>query len=160
MSDPATSYFFKKYYRNIIKWWFVSYNPDYIKVWPSREEAEQAHQRELEEAELARQQELEAGAYNAATGSYSGLYGQAPVDEDTQSALDAIMAASSSQNSIDSLFEPEQDEPEREELVMSPEQEAIIAEANAIFERLQREAAEDEAKKQAEIDAAKQSASS
>ncbi len=34
-----------------------------------------------------------------------------------------------------------------------PEQDKIIREANAIYERLLREAAEDEAKKQAEIDA-------
>ena len=30
MTDPATAYFFKKYYRNIIKWWFVVYNPDFL----------------------------------------------------------------------------------------------------------------------------------
>lgn len=41
-----------------------------------------------------------------------------------------------------------------------PEQDKIIREANAIYERLLREAAEDEAKKQAEIDAVKQSMAS
>lgn len=41
---------------------------------------------------------------------------------------------------------------------MSPEQEAVIQEANEIYERLLREAAEDEAKKKAEIEAAKQQA--
>ena len=49
MTDPATAYFFKKYYRNIIKWWFVVYNPDFRKIWPSKEEEETARQKELEE---------------------------------------------------------------------------------------------------------------
>jgi hypothetical protein len=38
---------------------------------------------------------------------------------------------------------------------MSDEQKAIIDEANAIYERLQREAAEDDAKKVAEIELAR-----
>ena len=45
-----------------------------------------------------------AAAYNAATGSYSGLYGQGPVDESTKATLDAIMNTSSSQNTVDSLL--------------------------------------------------------
>ena len=42
------------------------------------------------------------------------------------------------------------------DVVLPPEQEDIINEANAIYERLMREAAEDEARKAAEIEAAKQ----
>jgi hypothetical protein len=42
-----------------------------------------------------------------------------------------------------------------DDVVIPPEQEEIINEANAIYERLLREAAEDEAKKQAEIEAAR-----
>ena len=41
-------------------------------------------------------------------------------------------------------------------MILPPEQEAIINEANAIYERLMREAAEDEAKKNAEIEAARE----
>ena len=59
MTDPATAYFFKKYYRNIIKWWFVVYNPDFRKIWPSKEEEETARQKELEEKRIAHEKELE-----------------------------------------------------------------------------------------------------
>lgn len=157
MTDPATAYFFKKYYRNIIKWWFVAYNPDYRKVWPSKEEEEIAHQKELEEERIAHEKELEAvsdTAFNASTGSYSGLYGQKPVDDQTQSALDEILNASSSQCNIDTLLKSAKSE----DVSSPPEQDEIIREANAIYERLLHEAAEDEAKKQAEIEAARQTA--
>ena len=166
MTDPATAYFFKKYYRNIIKWWFVVYNPDFRKIWPSKEEEEKAHQKELEEKRIAHEKESEEAAakeqeksddaYNASTGSYSGLYGQMPVDDQTQSTLDEILNASSSQCNIDSLVEAAKSE----DVTLPPEQDKIIREANAIYERLLREAAEDEAKKQAEIDAVKQSMAS
>ena len=124
MTDPATAYFFKKYYRNIIKWWFVVYNPDFRKIWPSKEEEETARQKEL--------------------------------DDQTQSTLDEILNASSSQCNIDSLVKAAKSE----DVTLPPEQDKIIREANAIYERLLREAAEDEAKKQAEIDAVKQSMAS
>ena len=162
MTDPATAYFFKKYYRNIIKWWFVVYNPDYKKIWPSKEEEEIAHQKELEEEEIAHQKELEEAAcveqdktsddaFNASTGSYSGLYGQKPVDDKTQSTLDEILNAASSQCNIDSLVAASKSD----DVTLPPEQDEIIKEANAIYERLLREAAEDDAKKQAEIEAAR-----
>jgi len=162
MTDPATAYFFKKYYRNIIKWWFVVYNPDYKKIWPSKEEEEIAHQKELEEEEIAHQKELEEAAcveqdktsddaFNASTGSYSGLYGQKPVDDKTQSTLDEILNAASSQCNIDSLVAASKSDA----VTLPPEQDEIIKEANAIYERLLREAAEDDAKKQAEIEAAR-----
>lgn len=161
MTDPATAYFFKKYYRNIIKWWFVVYNPDYKKVWPSKEEEEIAHQKELEEERIAHEKELEEAAsreqetsddaFNASTGSYSGLYGQKPVDDKTQSTLDEILNAASSQCNIDSLVAATKSD----DVTLPPEQDEIIKEANAIYERLLREAAEDEAKKQAEIEAAR-----
>ena len=158
----ATAYFFKKYYRNIIKWWFVVYNPDYKKIWPSKEEEEIAHQKELEEEEIAHQKELEEAAcveqdktsddaFNASTGSYSGLYGQKPVDDKTQSTLDEILNAASSQCNIDSLVAASKSD----DVTLPPEQDEIIKEANAIYERLLREAAEDDAKKQAEIEAAR-----
>lgn len=166
MTDPATAYFFKKYYRNIIKWWFVVYNPDFRKIWPSKEEEEIAHQKELEEERIAHEKELEEAAareqeasneaFNASTGSYSGLYGQKPVDDQTQLTLDEILNAASSQCNIDSLVEATKSG----DVTLPPEQDEIIREANAIYERLLREAAEDEAKKQAEIDAVKQSMAS
>lgn len=91
--------------------------------------------------------------YNATTGSYSGLYGQQPIDENTQAALNAILYASSSQSSVDSLIaaggQPGDD------VITPPEQAEIIHEANEIYERLLREAAEDEARKQAEIEEAR-----
>ena len=154
MTDPATAYFLKKYYHNIIKWWFVAYNPDFKKVWPSKEEEEMAHQKELKEERIAHEKELEDEAdetFNAATGSYSGLYGQKPVDDQTQSALDEILNAASSQHNIDSLVVATKSG----DVTLPPEQDEIIQEANAIYERLLREAAEDDAKKQAEIDAAR-----
>lgn len=151
MTDPATAYFFKKYYRNIIKWWFVVYNPDYKKVWPSKEEEEIAHQKELEEAACVEQDKTSDDAFNASTGSYSGLYGQKPVDDKTQSTLDEILNAASSQCNIDSLVAATKSD----DVTLPPEQDEIIKEANAIYERLLREAAEDDAKKQAEIEAAR-----
>lgn len=180
MKDPKVSYFFKKFYRNIIKWWFVIYNPVAKKIWPSKEEEEAA--KEKEEEERKRKEEEEAAAmaeeaenaaaeeedtlivddtYNATTGSFSGRYGQKPVDSDTQAALDEIMGRSSSQSSVDFLLQGNnitEEKPKntaKSDVVLPPEQDAIIQEANAIYERLLREAAEDEAKKQAEIEAAK-----
>ena len=49
MTDPATAYFFKKYYRNIIKWWFVVYNLISKKYGLPRKREETARQKELEE---------------------------------------------------------------------------------------------------------------
>ena len=163
MKDPKVSYFFKKFYRNIIKWWFVIYNPVAKKIWPSKEEEEAAAM--AEEAENAAAEEEDTlivdDTYNATTGSFSGRYGQKPVDSDTQAALDEIMGRSSSQSSVDFLLQgnniPEEKPKNtaKSDVVLPPEQDAIIQEANAIYERLLREAAEDEAKKQAEIEAAK-----
>lgn len=141
MMDPQTAYFFKKFYRNVIKWWFVTYNPNAFKVWPSQAEKEAAQDEEPPDE-----------SYNATTGSYSGLYGQQPIDSDTQSLLDEIMHESSSQTVIDSLVEKSSD------VILPPEQEDIIKEANLIYERLMREAKEDEERKAAEIEAIKREA--
>lgn len=163
--DPATAYFLKKYYPHVIKWWLVVYNPETVRIWPSKAERDEALRLEAIEAEKkseapaledsmsGSQQDgnLDDSAYNAATGSYSGLYGQKPVDEDTQAALDAILNASSNQNSVDSLLAGT-GTPSNDSVVLPPEQDEIIREANEIYERLLREAAEDEARKQAEID--------
>lgn len=169
MMDPHTAYFFKKFYRNIIKWWFVDYNPTAKRVWPSKEEEEAALKKEEEElAALAEEEEetsealseeemlpaIDDGAYNESTGSYSGLYGQGPVDDETQSMLDAIMNKSSSQSSIDSLLNTSGITPVSD-VTLPPEQDEIIQEANIIYERLLREAKEDEDRKAAEIEAVK-----
>ena len=77
------------------------------------------------------------------------MYGQQPVDEDTQATLQAILYASSNQSSIDLLIAGGQ---RGDDVITPPEQNAIIMEANEIYERLLREAAEDEARKQAEIE--------
>ncbi len=156
MKDPQTAYFFKKFYGNVIKWWFVSYNTDAIKIWPSKAEEEAARIKEEEERELllleSAQEETPDESYNATTGSYSGLYGQGPMDDVTQSMLDAIMHQSSSQTSIDSLL---QSSAESSDVILPPEQDEIIKEANIIYERLLHEAKEDEERKAAEIEAVK-----
>lgn len=174
MMDPNTAYFFKKFYRNIIKWWFVIYNPDAKKIWPSKKEEEEARKKEeeelaaIEEAKAKEappqedaQQPIEDEAYNETTGSYSGLYGKGPMDDDTQSMLDQIMSISSSQNSIDALLHSSSGDTSNaapasvSDVVLPPEQDEIIREANAIYERLLREAKEDEERKAAEIEAVK-----
>lgn len=168
MTNPSIAYFFKRFYQNIIKWWFVVYNPIARRIWPTKEEEEQALEKERLEKEEEEDISTESAnastsnvmssatpvindaTYNATTGAYSGLYGQQPVDSSTQNVLDEILNKHNSQNYIDSYIQENAND-----VVPVPEdQDAIVAEANAIYERLLREAAEDEAKKQAEIDAA------
>lgn len=163
--DAATAYFLKKYYPHVIKWWLVVYNPETVRIWPSKAERDEALRLEaiaaqkeaekllLEDSMSGPQQDMapDNSAYNAATGSYSGLYGQKPVDESTQAALDAILNASSNQNSVDSLLAGT-GMTSGDSIVLPPEQDEIVREANEIYERLLREAAEDEARKQAEIE--------
>ena len=95
--------------------------------------------------------------YNATTGAYSGLYGTGPVDSTTQSMLDEIMGKNNAAHSIDNLIPGNEPDFSNIEVNEAPpeDQSAVLEEANAIYERLMREAAEDEAKKQAEIEAAK-----
>ena len=152
MMDLATAYFFKRYYPHVIKWWFVSYNPEVFRVWPSKAEREEALRLEAKEKQeqLALETKADAvddEAFNATTGSYSGLYGKGPVDEKTQEATMAILSTTSSQNTVDFLLANNTND-----VILPPEQDDIIREANTIYERLLREAAEDEAKKWAEID--------
>ncbi|MCM1181845.1 MAG: hypothetical protein NC337_00535 [Roseburia sp.] len=163
--DANTAYFLKKYYPHVIKWWLVVYIPEVVRIWPSKAEEEEALRLEAQQQPALEQHDaadseaspidssdnmIDESAYNATTGSYSGLYGQKPVDADTQAALDAILNGSNNQNSVDMLLSGGS-----KTVVLPPEQDEIIAEANAIYERLLREAAEDEAKKRAEIDAAR-----
>lgn len=169
--DAATAYFLKKYYPHVIKWWLVSYNPEVFRVWPSKAERKEALKKEAlkKEAEKKQLSKLEAqedgvdeSAYNATTGSYSGLYGKKPVDAQTQEALNAIMNTTNKQNTVDVLLSGGDLETEKkknnDDVVLAPEHDDIIKEANAIYERLMREAAEDEARKQAEIEAVRQQA--
>ena len=116
--DASTAYFLKKYYPHVIKWWLVSYNPEVFRVWPTKAERKEALKKErLLETETENRLTLEdhAGnngshdtnngfdesAYNAATGSYSGLYGQKPVDAQTKEALNTILSISNNQNTVD-----------------------------------------------------------
>lgn len=155
MMDPATAYFLKRYYPHVIKWWLVSYNPEVFRIWPSKAEKEEALRIEAEEKEKEERLALETkadtkaedDAFNATTGSYSGLYGKGPVDAKTQEATNAILNTTSNQSTIDLLLANAVTD-----VVLPPEQDDIIREANAIYERLLREAAEDEEKKWAEID--------
>lgn len=145
------------------------YNPQVVRIWPSRAEEEEALRLEAEEAELAPEPEetsdgnvpaIDGSAFNATTGSYSGLYGQGPVDADMQATLDAIMNISSHQNTVDSLLSGNHPDVSgqnihssaNDDVIIPPDQDEILKEANEIYERLLREAAEDEAKKQAEIE--------
>jgi hypothetical protein len=158
--DAATSYFLKKYYPHVIKWWLVIYNPEAKRIWPSKAEEEQALRIETKKKRKAEAKRLscnaDSSAYNATTGSYSGLYGQKPVDESTKQALDLIMnqSAQSNQKNIDSLLSTDSFYTDKTQ-TMSDEQKSVIDEANAIYARLQREAAEDDAKKVAEIELAR-----
>ena len=176
MKDPQTAYFFRKFYGNVIKWWFVAYNTDAVKIWPSKAEEEAARLKEEEERLLLEEEQerlllenmqnneasdIDDGSYNATTGSYSGLYGQGPVDDSTQSMLDQIMQKSSSQTNIDFLLENASDSSsvtDDSDVSLPPEQDEIIREANLIYERLLREAKEDEERKAAEIEAVKRAA--
>lgn len=167
------------------------YIPEFFRVWPSKAEEEAALRIEAKEAKrLALEtqskeminenpkdkhdSEPDDSAFNATTGSYSGLYGQKPVDADTQAALDAILNNSSNQNSVDFLLsggEPASgaayaitassaavSKTDSCDVILPPEQDEIVKEANAIYERLLQEASEDEARKQAEIDIARRQA--
>lgn len=170
--DAATAYFLKKYYPHVIKWWLVLYNPEKVRIWPSKKEKEDALRLEAEEAKLLTiegsdkktdtyktntKTPIDNSAYNATTGSYSGLYGRRPVDSQTQETLDAILSTSSNQSTVDSLLSGSTTipYPVSGDIITPPEQEEIIQEANTIYERLLREAEEDEAKKQAEIEKAR-----
>lgn len=161
MMEPATAYFLKKYYPHVIKWWLVTYNPEVVRIWPSKAEKEEALKIEAKEKEEQLALEMHSNdtantttaddaAFNATTGSYSGLYGKGPVDAQTKEALNAILNTSSSQNTVDSLLAGSASA--NDDVILPPEQDEIIKEANAIYERLLQEAAEDEAKKWAEID--------
>lgn len=221
MTNPDVAYFFKKFYRNIIKWWYVIYNPIARVISFSKEDEEYTkklqHEKKVKQIEREmkmckaqgipytgitldelEQQTCDEQAdeqtdeqfveeprpipetqteeiptspsapvvkiddvnYNQTTGAFSGLYGTAPMDESTQSVLDEIMGKNKPKNSIESLFEQESisNTPTTKPVEMPPDQEEIMKEADEIFARLQREAAEDEAKKQAEIEAVKAAA--
>jgi membrane-associated HD superfamily phosphohydrolase len=173
--DPATSYFLKKYYPHVIKWWLVVYNPDAVRIWPSQAEKEETLRLEALEEKKEKKKKIPKieppkppvapdENYNATTGSYSGLYGKQPVDAATQSALNNILGASSNQNTVDMLLAnsseppPQNDAPDKPQ-PLTAEQQEVIDRANSIYNRLLREAAEDEAKKQAEIAAVRAAAS-
>lgn len=180
--SPQISYFFKKIYGNIIKWWFVIYNPIARRIWPTKEEEEEAlakeEEEEKEEKEIEREEreeltkpaetiedekpdscpepikptiDINDANYNATTGSFSGLYGQAPIDSNTQSKFDEIMGRNNAAHSVDISAIAVNNEP----VSVASDQDEVLAQANEIYERLMREAAADEAAKQAEIEAAK-----
>ena len=153
MMDAATACFLKRYYPHVIKWWLVAYNPEFFRVWPSKSEREDALRIEAEQQQETLELQLNDEDYNATTGSYSGSYGKGPVDDETQAALDAILNISNNQSNIDFLLAGGADSSGKGDVILPPEQDEIINEANAIYERLMREAAEDAARKQAEIEA-------
>ena len=67
------------------------------------------------------------------------------------------MNKSSSQSSIDSILNTSEITPATD-VTLPPEQDEIIKEANDIYQRLLREAKEDEDRKKKEIEAAKRAA--
>ena len=168
MVNPKFAYYLKKFYHNIIKCWFVIYNPIARVISYSKEDEEYTKKlnKEKEEKRKARaikyaeatgtplpeefqekkesekkeeqpqQKPIEDANYNQSTNSFSGLYGQTPLDSSEQSMLDEIMGKTGSQNNIDSLLSNQEEiratYPAAEEVPMSPEQEAVIQEANEI----------------------------
>ena len=194
--SPQVAYFFKKIYGNIIKWWFVIYNPIVRRIWPTKQEEEVALEKEKEEEEaqleesrdiaetLAQEEPVPAyeeevledaypeeayveepapqshviiddDNYNETTGAFSGLYGKTPLDQDDQNMVEEIMKRNHEAHSIDSLIPSPVEKEPTPEVTAPSDQDAVLQEANAIYERLLQEAAADEAAKQAEIEAAK-----
>lgn len=180
--DLKTACFLKNYCRNIIKWWYVVYNPEAVRIWPSQFEKEEALRLEaieqeeqlkletdeenemlglhtedddivlLEASDMGNENDIPDDAYNATTGSYSGLYGQKPVDEETQKALELIMGINNQQNTVDFFLSDSTLDKKSSDIIIPEEQDEIIREANIIYQRLLDEAEEDEAKKRAEIE--------
>ena len=122
---------------NLIKWWYVVYTPIVRKIWPTKEEMklyEQEHPEEFEDSYSEDTSLLNNKNYNATTHSMSGEYGKGVLDDSEKEQLDAILKNNYSAAG-DAL--------------------AQLRQAEEIYERLRREAAEDEAKKLAEIEAVK-----
>ena len=99
-----------KMFRSVVKRWNVHFQTEEEVEEEAREkrrEAEESKAREIYERleseaaqdEQVKQQEIEAAkqnndmAYNATTGSYSGAYGQTPVEsEEAKNQIDAILS--------------------------------------------------------------------
>lgn len=137
--------------RTVYKWWCVVYKPVYKLVhhgyWPNEKDpyvkypdpvqpaTEDAHQREL--AQAMAKQVVEANRNS-----------QVNVDEILQSQQ-ASQKPQPSQTTRETLSDLQADE------IPANVDDDVLARANEIMARLNREAAEDEAKKQAEIEEAK-----
>lgn len=155
MSYNNNQGFFNNFKRTVYKWWCVVYKPAYKLFhhgyWPA--EKEPYYQPPKEEPQ---EQQTDAVSETPSTNTNS---------TDAQALANKIM--SSKQGNIDDMVAnttpvetatPESAQAEEPEIDLSQVDADSLARANEIMARLAAEAAEDEAKKQAEIDAAKSKA--
>ncbi|MBQ8166046.1 MAG: hypothetical protein IJZ96_03320 [Lachnospiraceae bacterium] len=147
--------FFYKAKQTVYKWWCVVYKPAYKLFhhgyWPAEKEPyyelNQAKQAELNAEKLAQTasaQDLADQILSSKQGNIDALVANTPV---ASSSVSATSHAAISASSSDTETEPEVD--------LSKVDPDALARANEIMARLASEAAADEAKKQAEIEAAK-----
>ena len=147
--------FFYKVKQTVYKWWCVVYKPAYKLFhhgyWPAEKEPyyelNQAKQAELNAEKLAQTasaQDLADQILSSKQGNIDALVANTPV---ASSSVSATIHAAISASSSDTETEPEVD--------LSKVDPDALARANEIMARLASEAAADEAKKQAEIEAAK-----
>lgn len=157
----------------LIKWWQISYDPTVRKIFSTKEEQDEyeAAQAKLKESK-ANEELLHNKNFNAATGSMSGEYGKKEMDDSTKAQLDSILKSNYNAMDVSSMVASSQDSSSSPEDVrieklcntsnLSPEKaaekEEQIRRANEIYERLLREAKEDEQKRQDEIEQARQAA--
>lgn len=147
--------FFYKAKQTVYKWWCVVYKPAYKLFhhgyWPAEKEPyyelNQAKQAELDAEKLAQTasaQDLADQILSSKQGNIDALVANTPV---ASSSVSATSNATISTSNSDTETEPEVD--------LSKVDPDALARANEIMARLASEAAADEAKKQAEIEAAK-----
>ena len=159
-NDPYTNYnpnsFVIKAKRTVYKWWCVVYRPVYKLThngnWPSEKNPENKYPTQATQSDDAlkmAQQIMEAQSANVDNMIAESIE-QAGINTDKSSA-----ATVPEQNTIASAPVNVTEDPE---IDLSNVDSATLDRANEIMERLAREAAEDAAKKQAEIDAAKKQA--
>lgn len=163
MNDSYNNSFFTRVRQTVYKWWCVVYKPAYKLFhhgyWPQEKEpyysasAAKAETGEPAAAETTQTDEARALAEKMAQQIQAGR--QRNIDDLVHSSDNA----STEDNASAAPAEPEaavQTTPETEpEADLSNVDNDTLSKANEIMARLAREAAEDEAKKQAEIDAAK-----
>ncbi len=160
MSYNNNQGFFYNFRRTVYKWWCVVYKPAYKLFhhgyWPAEKEPYYQPPKEEPDNAAAEQSELATVAEGSSTNTNS-TDAQALANKIMSSKQGNIddMVANTSPVEADSSSTAEAGEPE---IDLSQVDADALARANEIMARLASEAAEDEAKKQAEIAAAKSKA--